>query len=76
MMFNFYRKMKPWKTNHAQIKKQAALRLPYKRVVELRLVEPELSTEHLSAYYNRLYRLRPELYTLCTAGRNQILSFP
>ncbi|MBO7618151.1 MAG: hypothetical protein J6T22_13215, partial [Bacteroidales bacterium] len=31
--------------------KQAALRLPYKRVVELRLVEPELSTEHLSAYY-------------------------
>ena len=32
-------------------KKQAALRLPYKRVVELRLVEPELSTEHLSAYY-------------------------
>ena len=33
------------------IKKQAALRLPYKRVVELRLVEPELSTEHLSAYY-------------------------
>ena len=30
---------------------QAALRLPYKRVVELRLVEPELSTEHLSAYY-------------------------
>ena len=32
------------------LKKQAALRLPYKRVVELRLVEPELSTEHLSAY--------------------------
>ena len=31
-------------------RKQAALRLPYKRVVELRLVEPELSTEHLSAY--------------------------
>ena len=31
--------------------KQAALRLPYKRVVDLRLVEPELSTEHLSAYY-------------------------
>ena len=27
------------------------MKLPYKRVVELRLVEPELSTEHLSAYY-------------------------
>ena len=36
---------------NSKSQKQAALRLPYKRVVELRLVEPELSTEHLSAYY-------------------------
>ena len=36
---------------HRTKKNRQLLKLPYKRVVELRLVEPELSTEHLSAYY-------------------------